>query len=444
LTFPLVIFQDQKEMDPLTYIDDGAISAEENLSHPLSISSRDAFYCRPLAPDEEAWDAQSCATSPGVFTDKGIFHATETTLYPPRSDLSRVASIDSDDVDRFAEINPFDSVSRATPPVGQAFALQWAIPTELPEGDYVAWLEVSKEYDQNADYSYGQPAGLPWSAYGVPYRGQPSVVYRVPFTVSAQQVAVALTDTYHGYGDPEGFDGDVRTPDATITTGTPGSGAERLLLTADDDGMYRLKIIARAEPDDIAPAQPTDFAVTGIEPTLASFSFVSPGDDVVDGTVTGYEVRYLAGIEITEDNFEDALPAAVNVEPREAGALVNFTLDGLLPNTNYYVGVRAFDECLNKGPLMAVRATTTAPEPGAVDACFIATAAYGSLMANEVASLRSFRDTFLRTNIVGEMLVGAYYAFGPGVARVVGPSETLRWFARATLRPVVKWVTSFI
>ena len=109
-----------------------------------------------------------------------------------------------------------------------------------------------------------------------------------------------------------------------------------------------------------------------------------------------------------------------------------------MPNTNYSIGVRATDECLNAGDVAAFSALTPAPIAGSVDACFVATAAYGSLLANEVVSLRGFRDRYLRTHATGEVLVESYYTFGPPFAKLMVGSPLLRRTARAALAPVIE------
>ena len=44
---------------------------------------------------------------------------TLTTNYPPRSDLTRKPGIDTEDVDRYRSLNPFDAVSQAMPKGGR-------------------------------------------------------------------------------------------------------------------------------------------------------------------------------------------------------------------------------------------------------------------------------------------------------------------------------------
>ena len=75
-------------------------------------------------------------------------------------------------------------------------------------------------------------------------------------------------------------------------------------------------------------------------------------------------------------------------------------------------------------------------------ACFVATAAYGSLLAGDVQLLRRFRDRALRSNVLGELAVEMYYTVGPAAAAAIAPSELLRATARAALAPVVDVVKS--
>jgi hypothetical protein len=418
MTWPMVLFQD---------------GVDTQLSHALSLSSRERFYCRPVKPTEPLWDAQSCAST--VYTDKGKLSPDQTSPYPPRADIEFEPGKDDPSVEGMAELNPFDSISHATPLGGEPYQVSWPVPGSLPIGEYVLWVEVSREFDQNDSYDYPSP-DVPWAEYGEPYLGQPSVVYSVPFSL-AENRTVASTLDYVGYGDPIGLDGELRDPDDTITVDVDGSGSSRLLVSVDGDQMFRVRVTAFGSEDDVLPETPGAVQVVSIEPTRVEARFVAPGDDGPEGTVAGYEVRYLATEAIDEDNFESGTLVDLGAPPVAGGDEQAVTVPGLLPRTTYSFGVRAYDECGNLGPLRTFEVTTPRPESGSVDACFVATAAYGSLLAGEVAPLRGFRDLMLRTHVPGELAVESYYTFGPLLARVIAPSETLRRAARAALGPVV-------
>ena len=422
-----------------------ASCGDNDLSHPFMQSSRELRFCQPLMESDPLWmdaDAMTCATS--AFTDKGKFSTTRTSEYPPRIDLVRT-SPDSPSIDMYKLLNTFDAVSQATPPPGTQAHVVWPTPQDFAPGDYVMWVEVSEAFDYNASYddsSYPSPPGTGSKAifyyqYGLPYRGQPSVVYRVPFTVSDTTATTAFTAVYAGYGDPEGKDGNLRPPDATISTGTPGSGEGRLQLVSEAGTMYRVLVGSRAEIDYAPPGAPERLEPATVGPTSVTLRFIAPGDDGLIGKVVGYEVRYLADRELTADAFDTGTIAAAALTPVDPGGVQTIDLAGLLPETDYWIGVRAYDDCHNNGAVSIVKVTTANRTAGAVDACFVATAAYGSRMASDVELLRHVRDTLLEKTVIGELATQAYYTFGPAVAGVVGESELLRASARAVLQPII-------
>lgn len=425
MTFPRVDFQN---------------ADDNNLSHQANQSSREVHFCRPLQTTESSWDAASCPSP--IYTDKGVLNAGTMTGYPPRSDVNAVPGQDSDSVAQYKAMNPFDAVSGATPRMGAAAEVSWPIPPDLPMGEYVLFMEVSLEQDFNATYNsttYPSPTGIPYAEFGVPYRGQPSVLYSVPVSISDQE-SITMTSTYVGYGDPNGGPTQ-HDPDATITSDVPNRGSSRLLLTSSNGKMFRLRVDARPEQDHVSPGTPGNMVVASAQSSDATLTFIAPGDDGTTGTVQGYDVRYRVGnTPMGDADFATANDARFTGDVVRAGELQTLIVHDLLPETPYSVAVRAFDECHNTSSITTATFTTAARKIGEVDACFVATAAYGSLLANDVEMLRRFRDRTLKHSVLGELAVETYYTFGPTVAGVVGESDLLRATARQLLTPLVRWV----
>jgi uncharacterized protein (DUF362 family) len=74
--------------------------------------------------------------------------------------------------------------------------------------------------------------------------------------------------------------------------------------------------------------------------------------------------------------------------------------------------------------------------------CFIATAAYGTPMAEEIQILREFRDKYLLTNPLGQAFVDFYYRVSPPIAEFITEHPNLKPLVRVGLMPAV--VTSTI
>ncbi|MCL1980995.1 MAG: delta-60 repeat domain-containing protein [Proteobacteria bacterium] len=105
-------------------------------------------------------------------------------------------------------------------------------------------------------------------------------------------------------------------------------------------------------------------------------------------------------------------------------------VDHLLPGTLYYLRAYALTAQgeVYYGNQLNVRTA---------DACFIATASFGTFLHPSVDTLRDFRDTFLLGNPCGRWLVELYYRVSPPLAEMVAANAPLRFVGRILLLP---WV----
>jgi len=73
--------------------------------------------------------------------------------------------------------------------------------------------------------------------------------------------------------------------------------------------------------------------------------------------------------------------------------------------------------------------------------CFIATATYGTPMAEEIQILRRFRDEYLLISPVGQALIDLYYRVSPPIAEFITEHPRLKPIVRAGLLPAVAMAT---
>ena len=68
--------------------------------------------------------------------------------------------------------------------------------------------------------------------------------------------------------------------------------------------------------------------------------------------------------------------------------------------------------------------------------CFVATAAYGSILAPDVAAMRQVRDRLRPKSTMFAVATDLYYSTGPAAAEVLKHSDTARALVRRLLGPV--------
>ncbi len=427
------------------------------IGYHFDVSSPEPFYCSPsggVTTHVNGMDVISCASSfygsKGAFADPPMF-----SLYPPRADLtSFVDGHDGPDAKNYSRINDLTAVSGATP-AGMAVidpAITWTPPAD---GQYVMKVEASLEKDFNASNNHpsqdDEHAEL--NGYGQNFLGQPSVIYSVPFTVGGV-LDIETSGKYVGYSDWDGATGTLHPADTTITD-TPGTGAGRLLDVSDDQGTWRVKVtsdpscmvvnptdggmmvvsdggVMPTMPPCVAPGSPTALTLTPQASSMdVSFSWARRGPPTAR-----FDVRY-SNAAISDADFLKAISTTAP-PPGQQGAAVSTMLTGLKPQQSYFVAVRALATCGLASPIATASATTTQAKFVTLHGCFIATAAYGTPLAQEIGVLRRFRDRELLTSPLGTLAVAAYYSLSPPIAAAITSDERLRAAARALVEPVVR------
>ncbi len=127
----------------------------------------------------------------------------------------------------------------------------------------------------------------------------------------------------------------------------------------------------------------------------------------------------------------------------------SYQITDLDNDVEYFFAVSSIDENDNESVISAVSSAmpvnvadfweTYQAAGGTEDGgfCFLATAAWGSYLAPEVRTLRTFRDSFLMTSAPGRAFVRLYYRVSPGLADTISASPVLRAATRVALVPLV-------
>ncbi len=180
-------------------------------------------------------------------------------------------------------------------------------------------------------------------------------------------------------------------------------------------------------------APPPNFSASAGDSSV-TLNWNANSESTVKGCIVSYGVTTALGTDI------------------DVGNVTTYAVSGLTNGTTYYFAVNAVGVFPAIGSLYGtdsdiVAATPIAPGGGTSDGgggggCFIATAAYGSLMAPHVKILRDFRDSFLLGNKAGKSFVRLYYTYSPPIADFIAKHDSLRAMVRISLLPVVgvSWI----
>lgn len=155
---------------------------------------------------------------------------------------------------------------------------------------------------------------------------------------------------------------------------------------------------------------------------------VSDGFQIFDSTANLNSIPQNASPETTINAFTDT--------------------DNVQTNTQYYYAFFSVDTSNNiSSSAIASTFTPSSCTPfgtGGGGGCFIATAAYGSYMHDDVMILRRFRDKILLKSSIGRKFVEHYYQHSPYFAKKISNSESLKMISRTALYPIVSTVAIFM
>jgi curved DNA-binding protein CbpA len=111
----------------------------------------------------------------------------------------------------------------------------------------------------------------------------------------------------------------------------------------------------------------------------------------------------------------------------------------------YQVNTKLFDDFFSEANARAPSGSGHTPRStssGSGSSCFVATAAYGSPLAEELDVLRLWRDKVLRTRTMGRRFIAIYYRIGPAFAKLVDRSDALKLSVRFVVYQILKRLES--
>ncbi len=170
-----------------------------------------------------------------------------------------------------------------------------------------------------------------------------------------------------------------------------------------------------------------------------SAATVAAADVISSGSIASGNMQYEIRIDLITGAFQSTVGSTIG--------FYSFCYDSHTDSrngewSNGFNDSGAWQEPLHYGHLTLAEAPVVEDGGnGGGGGCFIATAAYGTEMAEEVKTLTKFRDDVLLKTIAGKEFVELYYAISPPIAEFIRNKPIFRAITRIALQPLI-WITT--
>lgn len=172
----------------------------------------------------------------------------------------------------------------------------------------------------------------------------------------------------------------------------------------------------------IVTGRVTDITRTGAEVAVEISS------DLSEVTRSGVVFSTSPGPVLRESSVAGGAEEGSTEEGGKNGSFLS-AVGNLNPGTLYYVRAYAIaGGILRYGNEISFRTA---------DSCFIATAAFGTILHPYVRTLRQFRDQYMLKSAIGTEMVYTYYEVSPPIAEYIAGNPLLRGVVRCLLLPVI-------
>ncbi|MCI5123521.1 MAG: hypothetical protein D3925_03360 [Candidatus Electrothrix sp. AR5] len=272
-------------------------------------------------------------------------------------------------------------------------------------------------------------------------------IFSVGITAVLFIVSLSHADVIVCFGDSVTA-GYKATPYPTNLQNMYGSSADTQVVNAGKggentyNGVSRLGgVLTEYAPNYVVIMEGANDVMIGISPETTVFNL----NNMLEQTLTAGAVPILSTITPNSSNSgyrpENYNPGIITLAQNGSTSLVdtyanvisdwsNSTVDGIHPNESGSVSIAQgfYSQLVNN---------QNASSGGGGGGCFIATAAYGTVLEPQVILLKKFRDLYLLTNRPGSYFVQLYYTYSPPIADFIRQHNIIRFVVRILLLPLL-------